>query len=109
MPPISFGQVGTPPISDGVLWGNFAVMLIGEVGTSTCAHETRLPALGADPNPVSTHILPILIVTYPPHYRAQAILSDALVTYLSRSGWMDGVKVDLPVRATQTLACRHRC
>ena len=34
MPPISFGQVGTPPISDGVLWGNFAVMLIGEVGAS---------------------------------------------------------------------------
>jgi len=64
MPPISFGQVGTPPISDGVLWGNFAVMLIGE-----------------------------------------AILSDALVTYLSRSGWMQGVKVDLPVRAAQTPAC----
>ena len=30
MPPISFGAVGTPPISTGVLWGNFAVMLIGE-------------------------------------------------------------------------------
>mmetsp|Transcript_8060 Transcript_8060/g.17039 ORF Transcript_8060/g.17039 Transcript_8060/m.17039 type:complete len:136 (-) Transcript_8060:150-557(-) len=56
MPPISFGQVGTPPISDDVLWTNFAVMLIGE-----------------------------------------AILSDALVTHLSRSGWMQGVKVDLPL------------
>ena len=33
MPPISFGPVGTPPIRDGVLWGNFAVMLIGEVDT----------------------------------------------------------------------------
>mmetsp|Transcript_105971 Transcript_105971/g.306621 ORF Transcript_105971/g.306621 Transcript_105971/m.306621 type:complete len:303 (-) Transcript_105971:72-980(-) len=55
-PPMSFGPTGTPPISDGVLWSNFAVMLIGE-----------------------------------------AILSDALVTHLSRSGWMKGAKVDLPI------------
>ena len=56
MPAISFGPDGTPPISDGVLWGNFAVMLVGEV-----------------------------------------ILSDALVAHLSRSGWMRGAKVDLPL------------
>ena len=47
---------------------------------------------------------PTLFVTYPLHYRAQAILSDALVTHLSRSGWMEGAKVDLPVRAAQTPA-----
>ena len=56
MPPISFGAAGTPPISSSVLWGNFAVMLVGEV-----------------------------------------ILSDALVAHLSRSGWMRGAKVDLPL------------
>ena len=30
-PPMSFGKTGTLPISSGVLWTNFAVMLIGEV------------------------------------------------------------------------------
>mmetsp|Transcript_105958 Transcript_105958/g.306571 ORF Transcript_105958/g.306571 Transcript_105958/m.306571 type:complete len:638 (-) Transcript_105958:72-1985(-) len=34
-PPMSFGPTGTPPISDGVLWSNFAVMLIGEITWKT--------------------------------------------------------------------------
>jgi hypothetical protein len=60
MPPISYGPIGTEPISNSVLWGNFWVMLVGE-----------------------------------------AILSDALVAYASRAGWISGVKVDLPVRQTR--------
>jgi hypothetical protein len=58
MPPISYGPVGTEPISNSVLFGNFCVMLFGE-----------------------------------------AVISDALVAYVSRSGVLSGVKVDLPVRA----------
>jgi hypothetical protein len=104
MPPISFRPVGTPPISDGVLWGNFAVMLIGEVGTSALVHASphTTSATCMDPNRASAYVLRSSIVTYPPHYCAKAILSDALVTHLSRSSWMQGVKVDLPVRVAQS-------
>jgi len=56
-PDISFGAVGSAPISQATMWSNFCVMLISE-----------------------------------------AILSDALVAFLSRSGWINGAKVDLAVR-----------
>ena len=36
--------------------------------------------------------------------RTKAALSDALVTYLSRSGRMEGAKVDLPVRTSDCSA-----
>ena len=95
--PVVFGLPGAQPISSNQIIINFVIMIIG----GECIWQTPLPPPLMPPPPPPPlpqhhHLRP----HPPPHThippRSEAILSDALVSALSRSTFMTGVEADIP-------------